>query len=99
MFAGTYIKWYLLCVVVIGGSRNTATMPPPPQLSKSEQKGRSALLNDICKKPKLKSSAHLMVDKSGPQLEGLLIIECSNNLSTFLFFYLLSREKTNFNQF
>jgi len=40
-------------------------------MSKSDQKGRNALLNDICKKPKLKSASHLTVDKSAPVIEGL----------------------------
>jgi len=43
----------------------------PPAMFKSEQKGRNALLNDICKKPKLKSASHLTVDKSAPMIEGL----------------------------
>lgn len=53
--------------------------PPPtlgqanttkPTLNKKEQAGRGALLNSIQAGTKLKSTKHLMVDKSGPALDG-----------------------------
>lgn len=42
----------------------------PPQLTKSDQHGRSALLTDISKGAKLKSAKHLMNDRSGLQTNG-----------------------------
>ena len=42
----------------------------PPRLNKQEASGRNALLDSIQKGTRLKSSKHLMVDKSGPAIEG-----------------------------
>lgn len=51
-----------------------APPPPsggPPKLTKSEQSSRGAMLNQISGgAPKLKSTKHLMNDRSGPALDG-----------------------------
>ena len=42
----------------------------PPKLNKNEGQQRNALLDQIGAGKKLKSAKHLMVDKSGPALDG-----------------------------
>ena len=50
--------------------------PPPVSVSKKEQQGKTKLLNDIHKGTKLKSTKHLMNDRSVPLVnsKGLLDI-------------------------